>query len=108
MTREDMIIFIKENPNVKITHFLFSSYEYIYLKEDGKVYDESGYLFEDWRSNIISNGLRSRKGGNWDDGWEVKFDKNTCSLLSETISGRQYLYNSVCRGCQRFRRCKYM
>lgn len=92
MTREAMIVFMQENPNVKITHFLFDSNEYIYQKEDGDIYDECGYIFEDWHSNIHI-GLRMRTGGNWDDGWTVKFDKDTCSLLSNTTSGKQYLYN---------------
>ena len=43
MTREAIIIFMQENPNVKITHTLFDSNEYIYLKEDGNVYDENGF-----------------------------------------------------------------
>lgn len=107
MTREAIIIFMQENPNVKITHTLFDSNEYIYLKEDGNVYDENDYLFEDWYSKR-SMGIRMRTGGSWEDGWSVKFDKETCKLLSMTTSGKEYLYNSVCRNCQRFRQCGHI
>lgn len=72
MTRDEIIKFMEENPNVRITHTSFDSDEYLYQKEDGNVYDEKGYLFEDWYSNR-SNGLRMRSGGNWEDGWSVKF-----------------------------------
>ena len=73
MTRSNMIVFMRENPNVKITHWLFSSSEYIYQKENGNVYDENGYLFEDWCSEgaMVHNGVRSRVGGEWDNGWTV-------------------------------------
>lgn len=108
MTREAMIEFMEENPNVKITHSLFGSEEYIYQKENGNVYDENNYLFDDWYSDT-NNGVRMRTGGNWEDGWSVKFDKDTCKLLSNTTSGKEYLYNSVCRTCKYFRRaCNYL
>lgn len=70
MTRTEMIGFIRENPNVKITHTLFSKDEYIYSKEDGKVYEEHNYLFEDFVSER-SNGLRMRSGGLWEHGWSL-------------------------------------
>ena len=74
MTRDEMIIFIKEHPNVKITHWLFDEDEYIYSKDDGKVYDENNYLFEDWLSYGpgAHNGIRMRYGDNWYDGWYTK------------------------------------
>lgn len=75
MTRTEMIEFIKENPYVHITHFLFSNDEYIFSLENGKVYDENHYLFEDWYSpNDIRgwNGIRCRAGGDWEDGWSIK------------------------------------
>lgn len=71
MTRDEMIAFISEHPNVKITHPLFGSEEYLIGKEDGNVYDEKGYLFEDWHSDR-NNGLRMRKGDIWEKGWMVK------------------------------------
>lgn len=68
-----MIVFIKENPNVKITHEYFSPDEYIYSKENGEVYTEEGYLFEDWYSNEFTghNGIRMRKGDDWETGWSL-------------------------------------
>lgn len=109
MTREAMIAFMEVNPNVKITHTLFDSEEYIYQKEDGNVYDENGNLFDNWDSDDRHNGVRMRIGGSWEDGWSVKFDKNTCKLLSTTTSGKEYLYNSICKNCQYFRgACSYM
>ena len=47
MTRNEMLEFIKI-PGMKISHALFDSSEYLYSCEDGNVYDENGYLFEDW------------------------------------------------------------
>lgn len=98
MDRSTMIVFIQENPNIKITHSLFSEGEYIYQKEDGKVYDEEGNLFEDWYSDGVGrhNGVRMRIGGNWDDGWTVIKDENTCEALSKTFSGRKYLQSTTC------------
>lgn len=75
MTRTEMIDFIRENPNIPITHPLFSPDEYIVALENENVIDESGYLFEDWYSpNDITgrNGIRERIGGSWEDGWRVK------------------------------------
>ena len=70
MNRETMIEFIKENTYIKITHPLFSNNEYIFQKEDGKIYDENGNIFEDWGSDIC-NGIRLRCGGLWEDNWHV-------------------------------------
>ena len=75
MTRTEMITFIKENPNVPITHPLFTIDEYIFSVENGKVYTEEGYLFEDWYSpndRTGWNGIRMRTGGWWEDGWHIK------------------------------------
>lgn len=81
MTRSEMINFLKENPYVKVTHSLFGSDEYIYSKEDGKVYEENGYLFEDWHS-LYHDGLRMRTGGEWEDGWSL-FDENNTDIKKE-------------------------
>lgn len=70
MTRTEMIGYIRENPYIKITHSLFSKDEYIYSKGDGHVYEEHGYLFEDFTSER-SNGLRMRSGGLWETGWSL-------------------------------------
>lgn len=75
MTRAEMIEFISKNPNVSISHLLFADDEFIFSSPGGRVYDESGYLFEDWYSpNDPSgwNGIRMRKGGQWENGWYVK------------------------------------
>lgn len=75
MTRTEMIEFIKENPLVNITHPLFAHDEYIFSMASGNVYDEAGYLFEDWYSpNDCAgwNGIRMRTGGSWEDGWYIK------------------------------------
>ena len=73
MTRDEMIAFIKGNPNVKIKHEYFSPDEYIYSKENGEVYTEEGYLFEDWYSSEFTghNGIRMRKGDGWETGWSL-------------------------------------
>lgn len=77
MTRDEMIAFIKENPNVKIKHEYFSPDEYIYSKEDGEVYTEEGHLFEDWYSSEFTghNEIRMRKGDGWESGWSL-YKKN--------------------------------
>ena len=76
MSRDEMIEFIRKNPFVHIIHFLFDKDEYIYSSEDGLVYDEQGYLFEDWDSvtNMCSghNGIRMRSGKQWENGWSIK------------------------------------
>lgn len=76
MTRSEMIEIIKTNPYLHITHDLFNEDEYIYSDVDGLVYDENGYLFEDWGSetNMWSgrNGIRLRQGNMWENGWHVK------------------------------------
>lgn len=76
MTRSEMIEFIKENPYVHITHDLFDADEYIYSDIDGLVWDEHGYLFEDWDSVTNNwsghNGIRMRIGGSWETGWHIK------------------------------------
>lgn len=76
MTRAEMIRFIVSNPNVHITHTLFDPSEYIYLGNDGNIYDENGYLFENWDSPFDKwsgwNGIRMRDGAEWQTGWRVK------------------------------------
>ena len=76
MTRDEMIEFIAENPYIHITHDLFDVDEYIYSDIDGLVWDENGYLFENWDSITDmwsgANGLRMRTGGKWETGWHIK------------------------------------
>lgn len=76
MTRTEMIAFIRKNPHVFVAHTLFDESEYIYTGDDGFVYDENGYLFEDWGDGFGSwnrnNSIRTRIGGQWEDGWYIK------------------------------------
>lgn len=73
MSYEEMIAFIHAHPYVAISHTLFDDCEYIYLSKDGRVYDENGYLFEDWEWHPFArNGLRIRDDGIWKSGWYIK------------------------------------
>lgn len=76
MTRSEMIEFLKKNPYVNISHFLFAEDEFIYSDTSGLVYDENGRIFENWDSitDMWSgvNGIRLRTGGNWETGWYTK------------------------------------
>lgn len=110
MERNFMIELIKENPGIEITHSFFGDDEYIYQKEDGKIYDENGYLFEDWYSEGLGqhNGIRIRKGGEWEFGWRLKKEYGICKKLSKTNSGKSYLYSNLCKTCQYNRICPYM
>ena len=73
LTIEQMIAFIKQNPNVKISHTSFTEDEYIYCAGVGRILDENDYLFEDWETPI-HNGIRFRmkESDTWKDGWFVK------------------------------------
>lgn len=71
MTRDEMLAFIKENPYIHIRHSLFENYEYIYSGSDGIIYDEYGYIFENWETIGRCDGLRIRVGGLWETGWSV-------------------------------------
>lgn len=109
MDRNMMIKLMEENPGAKITHELFGTGEFIYQKDNGYVYDENGYLFEDWYSSGFGrhDGIRMRKGGNWEDGWEIAEKYDICKTLSGSVSGKNYLYNNYCKECQYNRRCCY-
>lgn len=75
MSRNEMIQFIQNNNNVHISHQLFADYEFIYSASDGMVYDENGYVFEDWSGSDVwsgRNGVRLRNGGAWETGWFIK------------------------------------
>ena len=104
MTRSEMIAFIKTNPYVKITHKLFGSDEYIYSKEDGNVYDENGYLFENWDSetNMWSgwNGIRMRQGDRWEDDWGIKDCKYHLQIPTVGLCCEAYYLSKGYRGCQ--------
>lgn len=73
MNIDEMIEFIRSNHHVRISHNLFDKHEYIYSAEDGFVYDEGGYLFEDWDDGSNANcGIRMRMHGSWKTGWFIK------------------------------------
>ncbi len=71
ISRIDMMAALTSRPGTKISHHLFSPEEYIYLANDGRVYDENDYLFDDWDSHAYC-GLRMRSGGAWETGWYIK------------------------------------
>lgn len=70
MTRDEMIEFIRKNPNVKITHESFNKDEYLYYL-CGVIYDENGYVFEDFVPCSFRCGLRIRIGDCWETGWSL-------------------------------------
>lgn len=84
MIREEMVQLIKAYPYVKFTHYLFSEDEFIFSRDDGFIYDEKGYLFENWELFSANNGIRRRVGGQWEDGWAIKNDicKYQCIIPS--------------------------
>lgn len=81
MTRTEMIAYIKANPYHQISHRLFEADEYIYSGYDGYVYDEKGYLFEEWHDPWRWNGIRLRTGKEWEDGWYVKTTVKSCQYF---------------------------
>lgn len=76
MSRFEMILFLHFNQDIKVSHWLFSSDEYILYKDYKGIVDENGYLFEDWYStgSGMHNGIRMRDSDNWLTGWYVKED----------------------------------
>lgn len=77
MTRADIISYMRKNPGIKVTHALFTEYEYLYMKDDECVYDESDYLFENWNPLDQAHcGMRMRTGEQWENGWSVYNEKN--------------------------------
>ena len=72
MTRTEILAYLRGNFYKRVAHRLFEPYEYLYSAEDGNIYDENGYLFEDWdEDSFAHSGLRMRTGGPWEDGWEI-------------------------------------
>lgn len=70
MTREELFLEIKKR-NIKFTHILFDDHEYLERRSDGCIYDENGYLFEDFGCDNCWNGMRIRQGGAWEKGWSI-------------------------------------
>ena len=71
MTKSEVIKYMRDNNYVKITHWLFDSDEYIYMKSDGCIYTEEGYLFEDFHSFYRFDGMRIRTAASWEEGWSI-------------------------------------
>jgi hypothetical protein len=69
MTIQEAIKVMLDNPYKKIKHRLFAPDEYIYSKGDKIIYDENGYVFEDWYSHC--DGLRIKKEAFCEEGWSV-------------------------------------
>ena len=75
MTRDEILSYMHSHPGVKVTHLSFAKHEYLYMKANGYVYDESDYLFEDWDSNYKNCGMRVRTTGYWESSWSL-YDEN--------------------------------
>ena len=105
MTIYQMIDFIKSNPRVKVTHESFTDSEYIYADKSGNVWDECGYLFEDWKTDA-SSGLRLRIGDSgFENGWTLyhqeSFNKELEILeqyQSEGVSPLPLKTCPICKG----------
>ena len=69
MTKDQAIHFMLHNSLVKVRHELFDCSEYLYSKGDGVIYDEAGYVFEDFSTHC--DGMRLRTEPVWLTGWSV-------------------------------------
>jgi len=59
----------------KITHWLFSDDEYLWIDDKGIMRDECGYNWSESKPFNCSP-WAERSGGNWNNGWEIwKGDK---------------------------------
>lgn len=74
LTREEAIAILRTNPYAKISHELFSKNEFLTGNGCGNVFDENGYLFEDWVSSH-ANGMRMRTDYLFKNGWYIKKEK---------------------------------
>lgn len=73
MSRLELVIFLNFNPDIKISHWLFESGEYIWYDEcKGVIKDKDNNIFEDWSSENECNGIRIRDTDSWLSGWYVK------------------------------------
>ena len=70
-TKDEIIDYMRKNFHTKVSHWLFASDEYIYMKPDGNIYTEEGYLFEDFHTARNNNGMRIRTGRHWETGWKI-------------------------------------
>ena len=74
MTKNEAILQMQNGH--RVTHYLFSDDEYIYMK-DGHIHDENNYLLEckDSKGNKIDF-WTDRQDDSWNDGWIVLPDLN--------------------------------
>ena len=70
-TKDEIIDYMRKNFYAKVSHWLFDSDEYLYMKPDGNIYTEEGYLFEDFHTNYRNDGMRCRTGRYWETGWKI-------------------------------------
>ena len=105
MERTEMLKLMNENHYVKIRHMYFGDEEYIFMKDDGNVYDENGYLFENWFDDH-HNGIRMRNGDAWESGWSIIKNLDSCNILNNSISGIEYL-KGVCSSCEYNKNCSH-
>jgi hypothetical protein len=77
MTKEQAINYMLHNPYHKITHRLFAQDEYLYSKGDGIIYDEAGYVFEDFEIGdpVPRCGMRIRNDDFWWKDWSIYRDE---------------------------------
>ena len=73
VSREAAIDVLKKINQIKKSRIDFSILMSISMAKMEKVYDERGYLFEDWVSEGAGkhDGIRARVGGTWEDGWSL-------------------------------------
>lgn len=69
MTKDQAIHYMLHHPRCHVSHPLFDSHEYLYSKGDGVIYDECGYVFENFTGH--NDGMRDRCEPVWLSGWKV-------------------------------------
>lgn len=87
MTRTEIISYMRKNPGVKVTHVSFDRTEYLYMKDDECIYDESDYLFENWDPlDRLHYGMRMRSGGLWEIGWSIYNENNDETSYTDLLN----------------------
>ena len=71
LSRDEIIAYMQANHFARVRHKLFDKNEYLYMADDGFIYDENGYLFENWQDPFRWDGMSIRWGGAWEQGWSV-------------------------------------
>lgn len=85
MSKLNILVYMYEHPNVRISHDLFDDNEYIYYdKECDCIKDEYNNIFESWEEGRnIYNGFYARTGSRWDYGWHL-YDKDESEQRTDT------------------------